>query len=34
VHLGLSGNLQDVENGIRDLIEKLEAMGFQWEEKM
>jgi len=34
VHLGLSGNLQDVENGIRDLIENLEAMGLQWEEKM
>jgi len=27
VHLGLSGILQDVENGIRDLIGKLEAMG-------
>jgi molybdopterin-biosynthesis enzyme MoeA-like protein len=32
VHLGLSGSLQDVESGIRDLIEKLEAMGLQWEE--
>jgi len=34
VHLGLSGNLHDVKNGSRDLIEKLEAMGLQWEEKM
>ena len=34
VHLSLSGTLQDVENGIRDLIEKLEAMGLKWEEKM
>jgi len=33
VHLGLSGNLHDVENGIKNLIEKLEAMGLQWEER-
>jgi len=33
VHLGLSGNPQDVERGTRNLIERLEAMGLRWEDK-
>lgn len=32
VHLGLSGNLHDVEKGIGDLMQRLEAVGLRWEE--
>lgn len=33
VHLGLSGALYEVEEGIKDLIRRLEAVGLRWEEE-
>jgi molybdopterin-biosynthesis enzyme MoeA-like protein len=33
VKLGISGTPEDVEKGSRDLLEKLQALGFQWREE-